>query len=588
MTTKQAATGSNFKMVFKLLALFKGYIGALAMGLALLLITTVFTLLPSFLIKQIIDTINAQTSSQQLFYVFLIIIGATFMKGILYYLQRIIMESTGQKIVHELRSKVLLHLNRLDFTFFDHSETGDLVSRVTSDVDLLARFYGFSMVNIINNIFILIGILAVLIYWSPLLSLAFLALLPFMVHAMLKYANEVRPLMNKIRKSFGRLTTSVQQSFSGIETIKQLGTEQFEFNKFNKQADKLLEKNIHAGQVSALWLPYVHFLTALGTAFTLLWGGWLTINGSISHGMLFGFLTYMGLLLRPIRQTGMLIGSTMTSAAAAERVFNILDQKAEALDKGIWPEEFKGHVAFEGVSFSYTEGHNVLEDVNLDIAAHQTTALVGPSGAGKSTLINLIPGFYSAQQGKLTIDGIDITKLNIHQLRKHVGYLRQHPFFFDGTILENLTFGKPDATMEEVVVAAKRTMLHDFIKSLPKKYQTKVGEKGVMLSGGQKQRLAMARVLITNPTILILDEPTSNLDKETEEKINLALVEVIKQRTVVIIAHRLWTIKNADVIAFVKDGHIHAMGNHQALLASSPAYQAFLENQTKPERSVAH
>lgn len=562
-----------------LLAQYKGHLAMTFLGGVLLLLSTFFTLVPPILIKETIDQI-VNVDNRYLFIVFLLIIGSSIMRGVFYYSQRIILERVGQTIVHDLRTETIQHINQLSFAFFDDEKVGDLIARVTSDTDLLANFYGFAMVNIINNILTLVGILIILLVWNPVLALAFMVLLPFIIHAMYKYSVTVRPLMGKIRKSFGQLTTSVQQTFNGIETVKLLGTEKFEAERFDKSSKMLLERNVSASKVTSLWMPYVHFLVSLGTALTLFWGGYLTINGSISVGMLMGFISYMSMLARPIRQSGMQIGSALNSFTAGSRLNEVLLQEREDLESGQWFDAFKGQIELEDVSFTYGGSQKkVINHLSLTIPAGKKVALVGPSGSGKSTIINLILGFYKPQKGLIKIDGLDLEEINLGKIRGVTGHLSQDPFIFEGTILDNITFGNPTASLAQVNEALEQAILSDFIQGLPKGINTEIGEKGVRLSGGQKQRLAIARVLITNPKILILDEPTSNLDKETEDDLQKSLNNVMEGRTVITIAHRLWTIQNSDIIAFINEGVIEDFGTHDYLYENLDLYKEFVESQ---------
>ncbi len=549
------------------------------LGGLLLLGSTFFTLVPAILVKETIDQIIT-VDNRYLFIVFLLIIGASIMRGGLYYGQRLILERIGQTIVHHLRSRTIKHINRLSFAFFDDKQVGDLIARVTSDTDLLANFYGFAMVNIVNNVLTLVGILLVLLVWNAALALAFILLIPLIIHAMYKYSLTVRPLAAKIRKSFGHLTSSVQQTFNGIETVKLLGSETYEARAFDQLSTKLLKGNVAAAKVTSLWMPYVHFLVALATALTLLWGGYLTIEGVISLGMLMGFITYMSMLARPIRQTGMQIGTVFNALAAGARINDVLVQDQEDLESGQWFEDFKGQIELEDVSFTY-EGRQkkVIDHLWLSVPAGKKLALVGPSGSGKSTIINLILGFYKPQTGCIKIDGLALDQVNLGKLRAATGHLSQDPFIFKGTILDNITFGNPEASLEEVNQAIDQAVLTDFIHGLPKGINTEIGEKGVRLSGGQKQRLAIARVLITDPQILILDEPSSNLDKETEEDLQESLDNLMRGRTVITIAHRLWTIQHSDSIAFVSDGGIENFGSHDYLLENSDLYKDFVASQ---------
>lgn len=562
-----------------LLSQYKGHVGKTILGALMLVLSTFFTLVPPILIKETIDGIQ-DLSSRYLFVIFLLIIGSSILRGAFYYGQRIILERVGQTVVHDLRTETIQHINTLSFTFFDEKEVGDLISRLTSDTDMLANFFGFLMVNIINNILTLLGILVILLLWSPALALAFILLMPFIIHAMYKYSVTVRPLSRKIRRSFGRLTTSVQQTFNGIETVKLLGTEDFESRKFDTTSSKLLADNIKASRITSFWMPYVHFLVALGTAFTLLWGGYLTIEGSISLGMLMGFISFMGMLARPIRQTGMQLGSAFNAIAAGARVQELLLEKEEDLESGDWMDDFQGHIEIKDLDFAY-EGSmkDSIRDLSLDIPVGKKIALVGPSGSGKSTLINLILGFYDPQSGSIQVDGVDLRDINLKKLRTSIGYLSQDPFIFEGTILDNISFGNPSASLEDVNQALDQAVLCDFIQSLPHGVNTHIGEKGVRLSGGQKQRLAIARVLISNPKLLILDEPTSNLDKDREDIFLKSLANVMKGRTVITIAHRLWTIQSSDIIAFMNEGTIVDSGDHSYLYQNLDLYRDFVDSQ---------
>lgn len=567
-----------------LLRQYKGHLKMTFLGGLFLVLSTFFTLLPPILIKETIDQI-AIADKSYLFTVFLLIIGASVFRGIFYYGQRLILERVGQTIVHDLRTETIQHINNLSFTFFDESEVGDLIARVTSDTDLLANFYGFTMVNIINNILTIAGILIVLLIWNSALALAFIALLPFIIHAMYKYSVTVRPLAGKIRRSFGKLTTSVQQTFSGIETVKLLGTETFEADSFDSFSSKLLDTNLSASRVTSFWMPYVHFLIALGTAITLLWGGYLTIEGFVTVGMLMGFISYMSMLTRPIRQTGMQIGAALNSIAAGSRLNEILLQEQEDLESGRWFESFKGEIELKDLNFTY-KGSNksAINNLSLIIPSGKKVALVGPSGSGKSTLINLILGFYKPEKGLIKIDGVNLEDINLKQLRTATGLLSQDPFIFEGSILDNISFGNPKASLKDVNEALEQAILSDFIKTLPKGISTHIGEKGVRLSGGQKQRLAIARVLITNPKILILDEPTSNLDKKTEDELQMSLNNVMRGRTVITIAHRLWTIEKSDIIAFINEGTIEDYGSHDYLYNNLDLYREFVNSQLMPLR----
>lgn len=577
----------DWAVLVRLMGLFRGHVRFVVLSLALLVGSTVFNLVPPWLIRYAVDHVLLERRTQPWLFIFLLFITASLLQGILFYLQRVLMEATGQKIVHKLRTQTIAHLNMLSLSFFDKSKTGDTLSRVTSDANELSGFFGMALVTIVNNLFTLLGILVVLLFWQPILAIPFVLMLPLIGHAWYKYATSVRPIMAQIRQGFGKMTGQVQQSLTGIETVKLLGLEHYESKRIERSANRLLDQNISAGKVSALWVPYVHTLIGLGTALTLLWGGWLAINDVVTTGMVVGFMSYMAMLTRPIRQTGMLMNVVIRATVAGGRIFEIQDRQGEELDKGMWPNTFRGQIEFQNVSFAYKEGVEVLRNVSFSISAGQKVAMVGPSGAGKSTIASLIPGFYELTQGDIFIDGIGLFAINKKQLRQRIGYLRQNPYIFDGTIRDNIGFARPDATLDDLQQAARRALLHDFIMGLPRGYDTVIGERGVKLSGGQRQRLAMARVLITNPQILIFDEPTSNLDRVSEDLINLALKEVVRDRTVLTIAHRLWTIKNADTIIFLQEGQIKGYGSHDELYEHHVGYRAFVKSQVENKEEVA-
>ncbi|MFW5953200.1 MAG: ABC transporter ATP-binding protein, partial [Candidatus Natronoplasma sp.] len=388
------------------------------------------------------------------------------------------------------------------------------------------------------------------------------------------------------RKTFAKLTEMVQENFVGIEVIKLFGREDQQKKKFNKRNQEYVDINIKASKVSALWMPYVHFLVGLSTALVVWYGGKLVIEDKISLGMMAGFLSYIAMLTRPVRQTGMMINLSSQAVAATERIFDVLDMSPEVKDsldaEDLPPVE--GKVEFNDVGFSYKKGKKVLKDIDMEVKSGETVAIVGPTGSGKSTLLHLIPRFYDVDKGKILIDGHDIKKVTIDSLRKQVGIVLQHTFLFGASIRENISYGRPDASMEEIIECAKIAQIHDFIESLPLGYETPIGERGVDISGGQKQRFAMARVLLTDPSLLILDEPTSSVDVETEERMQKAMSEVIKDRTTFVIAHRLWTVQNADKILVLKKGRIVERGKHEELLEKEDGFYRKIYQQVLKEK----
>lgn len=538
------------------------------------LIATGLGLVPPWLIRYGVDNLILKGKPEHLLILGIVMVGTALLKGFFDFIKSYVSEYIAQNIIHDIRVKLFRHLYNLSFAFYDEARTGDLMSRLTADADSLRRFLGKVSVYVSSNILTIIGILAIMLVWDYRLGVLYLLMLPLMVFGMTIYATRVRPMFKKVRKKFAGLTHLVQENFVGIEVIKLFGREKDEEKKFNQQNQEYININLEAARVSAFWMPYVNFLMGLGTALVVWYGGRLVINKIITLGTLAGFISYIAMLLRPVRQTGMMINASSQAVAAAERIFEVMDTTSEVEES---PEAYelpsvKGKVEFKNVNFSYNKNKQILNNIKLNINPGETVAVVGPTGAGKSTLLHLLPRFYDPDQGKILIDGNDIKEVTIDSLRRQVGIVLQHTFLFGASIRENISYGKPEADMEDIIECAKIAQIHNFIKTLPLGYETPVGERGVTLSGGQKQRLAIARVLLTDPALLILDEPTSSVDAETEDKMQKALEAVINDRTTFVIAHRLWTVQNADQILVIKNGEIKEKGTHKELIEKEDGF----------------
>ncbi len=565
------AEQSKKKILYRILGYGKKYPATIFFIIFTVLLSTVLGLAPPWLIKYGIDKFVLMQNSSLLWVVGVAMILITLIQGVVDYIKRYLSEYIAQNIIHDIRTGLYSHLNSLSFGFYDDSKIGDIMSRVTADADRMRNFLSNACLLIFSNFLIIFGIFIVLLNWNFRLALLYLFMIPFIYLGMRAYSKRVHPLFQKSRKKFAKLNSIIKEDVLGIEIVKLFGSEKREKKEFTKVNNQFSNFNIKSSKVSAFWMPYVNFFMGFSTVLVLLYGGYLVINEYISIGVLAGFTSYIAMLLRPIRQTGMMINSGNQAIVSADRIFQLLDKKAEIKDKENAIEinnskDIKGNIVFDNVSFSYKNGNKVLKNISFNVDAGKSIAIVGPTGAGKTTLVHLLMRFYNLVDGAVYLDDYNIEDLKIDSLRDNIGIVMQDNFIFASSFRENISYGKPDATRDEIIKAAKLAQIHEFIKSLPLGYETPIGERGVNLSGGQKQRLAIARVFLKDYKILILDEPTSNIDTEVEAQLQKALKAVIKGRTTFIIAHRLWTVKNVDKIIVIKDGSIIETGTHDELI----------------------
>jgi len=559
------------------------------------LATTVVELAPAWIVRWSVDRFILGDQPERIWWAAGGLLALSLFQGGIDFVRLYLTAYTGQRIVFEIRNAIFKHLSRLSFSFYDRARTGDLMSRVTADVDVLNNFFGRAAVIVLTNMLTLLGILIVLIAWDWRLGLLYVCLLPLIALGMWAYSRRVRPAMRMVRRKLASLSTVLQESLAGILVVKLFGRETFEQKRVDRQSEMYLQANMRTARITSLWMPYANVVMGIATGLVLWVGGRNVMAAVISLGTLIGFVTYIQMLLRPIRQTGMMLNVALQSLAAAERVFEVLDTQPDVRDA---PDAYpmppiKGYVQFKGVTFAYDggpDGADALRDVDLSASPGEMVALVGPSGAGKTTLVHLLPRFYEQQEGQITVDGHDTQQITVQSLRDAIGIALQTVFLFDASIGENIAYGNPHATQQEIEWAARIVQMDDFIQSLPLGYGTPVGERGVRLSGGQKQRIALARVLLTDPRILILDEPTSSVDADTERRMQQALQEVRAGRTTFVIAHRLWTVQQADQILVLREGCIveRARGNkersaHEALLAAEGLYRRLYELQFQGE-----
>jgi ATP-binding cassette subfamily B protein len=524
---------------------------------------------------QAIDQAMSSNQRSALVLTALGIAAAGLLRSIFSYWQSYLSEYLSQKVAYDLRNQFYNHLQRLSYAFHDHSQTGQLMSRATADVEGVRSFVGFALLRGVYFLILLVAIPLILFSLDWRLALISLSVLPLISFRTIVINQRLRVLWAQIQQGLGVLGTIIQENIVGTRVVRAFASEEFESQKFRRQAGILYDQEITANNLLAANSPLMSFSLLLAMAGILWYGGRQVVAGTLTQGELVQFLFYMVMLDMPVRMLGWLTTLFSRANASGRRVFEIIDQKSPVMDKpdAVNLNEIKGLITFENVSFGYDSHTTTLKGVSFEAKPGEIIALVGASGSGKSTVANLIPRFYDVTAGRITIDGIDVQDMSLASLRRHVGIVHQDTFLFSATIRENISYGRPDATEQEIVNAAKVAHLHDFIMSLPDGYETWVGERGITLSGGQKQRLAIARTMLLNPRVLIMDDSASSVDTETEHFIRQALAELPVGRTTFIIAHRLRSVEMADLILVLKDGQVVERGRHQELLASNGVYR---------------
>lgn len=538
------------------------------------LFVMVFNLTIPQLIRLVIDRVIIESQFDMLSIIAAGVITVSIGKAIFTFVQRYSMEYVAQKVIFDVRNELYDHLQRLSFGYLGKITTGQLMSRVTSDVETLRRFLDFGVIHFLQSFLTIIGILTVMFIMHPLLALVSLASIPFLTVTIWKFAREVKPAFSDIQHQVAQLSSVLQENITGIRLVQANTQEKGEAKKFHGQNKKLFDSNIFTAKIWSFYLPLMHFISGLGTALIFWYGGRLVISGQLLLGELIAFNSYLLLLVMPLRMLGWIISLIQRAVSSGERIFEILDSEPEIKDvpgaKDIGKAE--GFIQFEQVSFGYDQGNMVLENINFKAEPGQVTALVGATGSGKSALVELMPRFYDPQKGKILLDGRNIKTITLESLRRNVGIVFQESFLFSASLAENIAYGKPDATEEEIIKAAEGAQIHEFIISLPQGYQTIIGERGLGLSGGQKQRISIARTLLIDPRIIILDDITANIDTRTEFLIRKALKNLMKGKTVFIVAQRLSTLKNANQILVLDQGEIVEQGSHHELIRSGGRY----------------
>ncbi|GIK73273.1 MAG: ABC transporter ATP-binding protein [Chloroflexota bacterium] len=517
-----------------------------------------------------------------LYWALALILVLAVVRGLFAFAQSYMSEKAGQSVAFDFRNDLFAKIQRLSFSYHDRNRTGQLMIRATDDVEKVRLFIGQGLLLAVQAVVLLVGALILLLLTNLRLTLVVLPILPVAMVMFMIFGAVTQPLFMKVQQKLSMLNTILQENLAGIKVVKAFATEPQEQKRFDVAAVDLMNQQIHVARIFSFLFPVIFLIANLGQAAVLYFGGAQIIAGTLTIGEWQKFSLYLVLVFFPLGQLGFIISQMSQASASANRIFEILDAHNEVTDKpGAVPlPPIEGEVVFENVSFRYFGSTEpVLNGVSFRAAPGQTVAILGATGSGKSSIINLIPRFYDVTGGSIRIDGYDVRDVTIESLRRQIGIVLQETNLFTGTIRDNIAFGRPDATDEEVIAAAKAAAAHDFIVSFPDGYNTAVGERGTTLSGGQKQRLAIARALLLNPRILILDDSTSAVDVQTELLIQHALDELMKGRTSFVIAQRISTVLNADTIIVLEKGKIVAQGRHIDLIEDSPVYAEIYRSQ---------
>jgi len=573
----------------RLLGYLKKYWFFVFLALLALLINRVLNLAIPEITQRAIDIAIVQKRHGLLVILALSIVGVTILTALFQFVQEYILQYASQKAIYDIRNTMYDHLQRLPFSFYDKSQTGQLIARATGDIDTLRRFYSFGMINFVSSILMFVAVLVICLLKNWALAVLALSTMPILAYTGIRFGGKIGPRFWEIRQRFAELTTVIQENITGMRVVKTFVREDYEISKFSVYARNVLQKNLEVTKLWAFFFPLMDFISGLGTIAVLWFGGWQMMKGNLTLGEFIAFNMYLMQLMWPIRMLGFIINVSKEAMASGQRIFEILDTQSEVEESpdAIPLPPIAGYVRFENVSFRYDDNDElVLKNFSLDIEPGETVAILGATGSGKSTLINLIPRFYDPTSGTITIDDIDIRTVALESLRKQIGIVLQDTFLFATSLKDNIAYGRTNATEEEIIAAAKAANIHNFIDSLPKGYDTEVGERGVTLSGGEKQRVAIARALLMNPKILILDDSTSSVDTETEHLIQNAITTLVKDRTTFVIAQRLSTVKRANKIVVLENGEIIEQGTHDELLKKGGIYTEIYNMQFKQQEEI--
>ena len=530
--------------------------------------------------RSVIDEALLRHDTRRLWVSVVVIVALGVVRAGLMLGRRIISGRQALDVEMDMRSGLYAHLVRLSFGFYDRHQTGQLMSRATVDLQGVRFFLGYGLIFFFQNVLTVMSVTVVLFFFEWKLALIALAITPPLIVLAYRYSHVAHPTLRDVQQRLADVATVAEENIVGVHVVKAFAQEPSEEEKFQRRSELVFEQTLKANRQRATYVPLISFVPLLAQAGVLLAGARMVTDHSLTPGSFVAFNLYLAMLVTPLRSLGMWIGQAQRATAAGERIFQVLDEPEEVSDRrgAVELPDGDGAIRFEGVTFGYLEGRPVLRDIDLDVPAGRTLALIGHTGSGKTTLTALVPRFYDVTAGRVTIDGLDVREVSLSSLRRAIGVISQDPFLFSASVRENIAFGRGDLSQEEVERVARAARAHEFVEQLPQGYDTVIGERGITLSGGQRQRIAIARALAVDPRILILDDATASVDATTEAHIRTGLRKAMRGRTTFIIAHRLSTIALADEIVVLDDGRIAARGTHDTLLESSAVYREIYEH----------
>ncbi len=558
----------------RLLDFARPYLPRLALAIVCNIMAASANLYIPWILRDVIDKVLTARDMTMLNTIAAGIVVVFVLRGIFFYGQTYLMSFIGQKVIIDIRETLYRHLQRLSLSYYEKRQTGSIMSYITNDVTALQGALVESLIEMVTEGMTLIGSMGAMFYIHWKLSLLTFITLPLVIQAISIFGKKLRSASHVMQERAADITSVLQESISAVRVIKSFVREDYEIERFNKENYYNFRAQMKTAQLMATLTPVIEFLAAVGVTVIIWYGGREVISGNLTSGSLIAFLIYVVNISNPVKRLSRVYGNIQRALAAAQRVFDVLDTKPEIqnMPDAVELPPVSGHVEFHDVNFEYKPGEPTLINVVLEAKPGQMVAIVGPSGAGKTTIANLIPRFYDPSSGYISIDGTDIKKVTLQSLREQIGIVPQETMLFNGTVYENILYGRLEAGHEEVIAAAKAANAHSFIMHMPDGYDTQIGERGSKLSGGQRQRIAIARAILKNPRVLILDEATSALDTESEKLVQEAIDQLMVGRTSFVIAHRLSTVKRADLILVMEKGRVIERGTHEKLLASGGLY----------------